>query len=127
MSGFNGCLEGNAVHEYGVTERIVRIVNDTASAHHADRVLTVDLVIGENTSIVADSVQLYYDIIAQGTPAAGARLRVRMVEARMHCPHCDTTFKRPRFSFSCPTCGEMGQPTEIGNECYVERVELEND
>lgn len=115
------------MHEYGLTERIARIVNDAALAYHAHRVLTVFLVVGENTSIMPDSVQLYYDIIAQGTPAAGAELRVQMVEAEMHCPRCEKNFRRPHFSFVCPGCGGLGRPTDIGNECYVERVELESD
>jgi hydrogenase nickel incorporation protein HypA/HybF len=43
----------------------------------------------------------------------------------MHCPHCDKNFIRPRFSFACPDCGTLGSPTQIGNEFYVESLELE--
>lgn len=114
------------MHEYALTARIVRLVNDTAEKHRAVRVDAVYLVIGENTSIIPDSVQLYYDIIAKGTPAAGAVLHTRLIPAEMHCARCDNNFRRPRFSFACPICGELGSPTDIGNECYVERVELED-
>lgn len=113
------------MHEYALTKQIVQIVNTAAQAHHAERVITVFLVIGENSSIIPDSVQLYYDMISPGTPAEGALLDVRTVKAEMHCPCCNQNFQRPRFSFACPHCGTLGSPTKIGNECYVERVELE--
>ncbi len=113
------------MHEYSLTKQIARIVNDTALAHRAQRVSAAHLVIGENTGIIPDSVQMYFDMIAMGTPAEGAKLHVRTVHAEMHCPACGKNFHRPRFSFACPDCGALGTPTEIGNEFYVESVELE--
>ena len=113
------------MHEYAATERIVRIVNEAARTHHARRVTAVYLVVGENASILQDSVQMYYDVIARGTAAEGAALHTRGVKPQMHCSRCDTDFLRPRLSFACPVCGSPGSPTNIGNECYVESVELE--
>ena len=113
------------MHEYSLTKQIVKIVNDAALSHGAREVHSVYLVVGENSGILPDSVQMYYDMIAPGTPAAGARLCLRMVKPEMHCPHCDRNFERPRFSFECPHCGTLGNPTDIGNEFYVESVELE--
>lgn len=113
------------MHEYALTKRIVQIVGDTAAAHGASRVTAAHLVIGENTSVIPESVQMYYDIIARGTPAEGATLHVRVVKPEMHCPVCDKNFARPRFSFACPACGALGNPTDVGNEFFVERVEIE--
>lgn len=113
------------MHEYPLTERIVNIANDTARRHGACRVLAVSLVIGETSGIIPDSVQLYFDLIAEGTPAEGAELRVRQVKPEMHCPKCNANFIRPRFSFACPSCGTLGSPTDVGKEFYVESVDLE--
>ena len=115
----------HALHEYGLTRQMVRIVNDAAAAHHVARVNAAFLVVGENTGIIPDSLPLYFGMIAKGTPAEGATLHVRVVKAEMRCPHCGKNFRRPRFSFACPVCGALGSPTGIGNECYVESVELE--
>ncbi len=114
------------MHEYGLTKQIVSIINQAARDNGAARVSAAFLVIGENTSIIPESVQMYYDMIARGTPAEGAKLNVRMVKVEMHCPQCGKNFVRPRFSFACPICGTLGSPTEVGNECYVESVELED-
>ncbi|MCL2513725.1 MAG: hydrogenase maturation nickel metallochaperone HypA [Oscillospiraceae bacterium] len=112
------------MHEYSVTKRIVKIINGAAAEHRAERVKTAFLVIGENTCIIPESVQMYFDMIAKGTPSEGAVLKVRAVKAEMRCPSCGKNFIRPRFSFECPVCGALGSPTDVGNECYVERVEL---
>lgn len=113
------------MHEYALTKRIVAIVNEAALTNGAKRVNAVHLVVGENTGIIPDSVQMYFDMIAEGTAAMGAKLAVRSVQSEMRCPVCEQNFVRPRFSFACPTCGALGSPTEVGNECYVESVELE--
>ena len=115
------------MHEYSLTRQIVKIVNRAAAEHGALRVTQVRLVLGENSGIIPESVQLYFDQIARGTPAEGAKLSLRMVPPEMRCPLCERNFIRPRFSFECPTCGTLGQPTDIGNEFYVEGVELETD
>lgn len=113
------------MHEYSLTKQIVKIVNDTAAGNNAVKVYSVSLVLGENSAVIPDSVQLYYDMIAAGTPAEGAEIKVRYVKSQMHCPVCNKNFIRPRFSFECPDCGTLGNPTETGNEFYVESVELE--
>lgn len=115
------------MHEYSLTKQIVAIVNRAASEHGASRVLTVRLVVGESSGIIPGSVQEYFSRIAEGTAAEGATLRVRLVPPQMRCPACNRNFLRPRFSFACPDCGALGQPTDIGNEFYVESVELETE
>lgn len=113
------------MHEYSLTKQIVHIVNDTARMHGAVKVNTVHLVVGENTGIIPESVQMYFDMIAKDTKAWGAKLDVRLIKAEMRCPLCGKNFQRPLFSFACPDCGTLGAPTDIGNEFYVESVELE--
>ncbi len=113
------------MHEYGLTRQIVKIVSDTAQKHGAVKVNAVQLVVGENTSIIPESIQMYFDMIAKDTLAQGAKLSVRLIRAEMRCPTCGKNFRRPLFSFACPECGALGTPTDIGNEFYVESVELE--
>lgn len=115
------------MHEYSLTKQIVKIANRAALEHGAKQVTQVRLVVGESGGIIPESVQLYFDQIARGTPAEGAQLNIRLVASQMHCPVCDLNFTRPRFSFACPVCGALGNPTDIGNEFYVEGVELETE
>ena len=113
------------MHEYPLTQRIVEIAVREAEKAGARRVVTVRLVIGEASGVIAESVQLYFDLIAEGTAAEGATLLVTPVRPEMRCPACNKSFYRPRYSFACPECGTLGTPTDVGREFYVESVELE--
>jgi len=113
------------MHEFSLTKQIVRIVNNTAADHHAKKVNKVHLVVGESSGIIPDSVQIYFDMIAVGTAAEGAQLVIKYIKPQMLCPNCNKNFIRPRFSFACPDCGTLGNPTDIGSEFYVESIELD--
>ena len=113
------------MHEYALTKRIVDIAVREAEKQNARRVLSVRLVVGETSGIIAESVQMYFDVIAEGSSAEGAELVITSVKPEMHCEACNKNFIRPRFSFNCPDCGALGAPSEIGKEFYIESVELE--
>jgi len=113
------------MHEYALTRQMVDIINGAAAAHGARKVSAAWLAVGENTCVIPESLQMYFDIAARGSAAAGAVLHIRVIEAEMRCPACGRNFRRPRFSFACPGCGVLGSPTDVGSECCVERVELE--
>jgi Zn finger protein HypA/HybF (possibly regulating hydrogenase expression) len=113
------------MHEYNLTKQIVHIVNDAIDKHNAKCADSAELVIGENTSIIPDCVQLYFDQIAKGTKAEGTVLHVQVVKSEMYCANCHKNFVRPMLSFECPICHNQGSPTEIGNEFYVKSVALE--
>lgn len=115
------------MHEYSLTKRMVAIVNEAARQHNAKKVNAVFVVAGEDSGIIPESVQMYFDMIAKGTPAEGAKIVLRVIKPQMRCPDCGLTFPRPRFSFDCPRCGALGNPTQIGGEFYVESVELEEE
>lgn len=114
------------MHEYSLTQSIVRAINGAVRAHGAVKAVSATVVVGENTAVIPESVQLYFDLIAKGTPAEGAVLRIHTRKAEMRCPRCGTNFIRPRFSFACPACGTLGNPTDVGNEFYVSQVELDD-
>jgi len=112
------------MHEYPVTVRIVEIASETAEKNNG-RVRRIDLVVGEDSGFIGDSIQMYFDVIAEGTPCEGATLHIEGIKPMLRCETCGKLFERKRFSFQCPFCGGDGGPTEIGKEFYVKSVELE--
>jgi hydrogenase nickel incorporation protein HypA/HybF len=113
------------MHEYAVTKSIVDIVVDAAAKAGASRVSAINLVIGDLSSIIDDSVALYFDLIAAGTVAAGAKLNFRRVKPEFYCRNCGKNFSKPAHGFNCPVCAALGSPTTIGKEFYVESMEVE--
>jgi hydrogenase nickel incorporation protein HypA/HybF len=113
------------MHEYAVTQSIVDIVVAEAAKAGATRVSAINLVIGDLSSIIDDSVALYFDLIAAGTVAAGAQLIFKRIRPEFYCKHCQTNFTKPAHGFDCPVCGALGSPTEVGKEFYVESMEID--
>lgn len=110
------------MHELPVTQSVLDIVLRHASGA---RVTDVHLVIGELSAIVGDSVQFYWDMIAQGTPAEGARLHFRRVEARLSCMSCAHVYRPESGQLTCPNCGGAGAKIVSGEEFFVEAIDVE--
>lgn len=112
------------MHEYPVTLEIVRIADKTAR-EKGGLVKAIHLVVGEDSGFIGESIQMYFDVISEGTLCEGARLTIRDIKPKMRCDRCGALFERKRFSFICPRCGGDGSPTEIGKEFYIESVDVE--
>ena len=116
------------MHEYSLTRNIIEtaVRHAKSAAHGKDECVNVKkitLVIGEDSGVSGESIELYFDIIAEGTPCEGAVLETETVKPMLKCKKCGTLFARKPFSFECP-CGGEGGPTETGKEFYVKSIEV---
>ena len=114
------------MHEYPVTLEIVRIAEKTAR-EKGGTVKAIHLVVGDDSGFIGESIQMYFDVISEGTLCEGALLTIKDIRPKMKCDRCGRLFERKRFSFTCPYCGGDGSPTDIGKEFYIESVDLEVD
>ena len=113
------------MHEYAVTRNIVDIAVKEAAAAGAGSITEIRLVIGDLSSIIDESVSMYFEIISKGTAAEGARLLFKRVPAGMRCNKCGYHYDKPRSGFECPRCLSTGTLTGEGREFYVESLEVE--
>ncbi len=115
------------MHEFPVTQSIVKIASDKARENNARSITRITLVVGEYSGFIGDSIQMYFDEIGKGTLCEGAVLEIEHVKAKWHCPSCRIDFVRKPLSFACPQCGQDGDPTSIGKEFYIKSIEVETD
>ncbi len=116
------------MHEYGITQKIINEVCEylnTISENHLNKVISIKLVVGELVGIIDESVNMYFDILAEQTPCKGAQLIFEKKPALLHCIKCNKLFKRDPKSFDCPICGEGLKLTDHGKEFYIESIEVE--
>ena len=120
------------MHELSVTQAILQVVLDHAQKAGAGRIQRINLVVGELSGIVGDSVQFYFDFISRGTPAEGAELAFRREPARFRCQACGHEYEPaglegapPGLPWACPNCGEMRPEVIGGRELQVESIEVE--
>ncbi len=113
------------MHEYAVTQEIIKMSDEEAKAAGAKKITKINLVIGDLSTFIDESVQMYFDIISKGTLAEGAKLIFKRIPAEFKCNSCDNVFIKPKTGFDCPKCGAMGSPTGVGEEFYIESIEVE--
>lgn len=114
------------MHELPATQGILDIVLDAARGAGASRVRAVDLVIGDLSSMVGESVQFYFDVLGRDTPAAGAALRIRRERARVDCATCGTSYEvTPPLQPLCEGCGALTIRVSGGREFFIESIEVD--
>ncbi len=113
------------MHELPITQRVIDIASEAARARGAGKITQIQLVIGDASGYMADSIELYFDLISAGSLCEGAKLSFEFVKSMLRCDTCGQLFERKPFDFTCPSCGGQGRPTEIGREFYVKAIEVE--
>ena len=113
------------MHELSVTESLLDITLEHARKAKAQRVLTVNLVIGDLSSFVGESIQFYFNILSKGTEAEKADLRISRIPARVRCKPCQHEFTPEGMNWLCPRCGGLIEEVISGREFYVESIEVE--
>lgn len=112
------------MHEYPITQQIIRTAEQYASREGAKRIHTITLVVGDYSGYVADSIALYFDIISQGSMCEGAKLVIERIKPMLKCTKCNKLFERQPPGFECPFCGGDGAPCDVGREFYIKSVEI---
>ncbi len=114
------------MHEMAVTQSILEIALRHAAQTSAHRITAINLVIGDLTGYVDDSIQFYFDFLTQDTSAQGARLKIERIPARARCHTCGSEYEPPDARlWTCPQCGALGGEVTAGKEFYVASIEVE--
>jgi len=102
------------VHELAVTQGVLDIALEKAEEVHATSITGINLVIGEMSSVVDDSVQFYFDFLSQDSIASGATLSFERIPTMLRC--------RP---WNCPQCHHWDTEILAGQELYIDSIEVE--
>jgi len=113
------------MHELAVTESMLELVVEEAHTAGAERVVAVDILLGEFSSVVEDSVRFYWDFVSKGTVAEGAELRFKAVTPRGLCLSCGAEYSPQARDLRCPVCGKARVKLVAGEEFRVEAIEVE--
>lgn len=113
------------MHEYSITINILNIVLAEAQKAGSRKITKINLVIGDLSSIIDNSVQFYFDIVSKGTEAEGAKLVFNRIKSQIKCKQCGLITDRPLNSILCPHCGNEYTMISKGNEFYVEGISVQ--
>lgn len=116
------------MHELPITQSLLKIALEHAETAGATKINDLHLVIGQMSSLVDDSIQFYWDIIAKGTIAEGATLHFERVPATLRCFNCGGEFSlNGREDFRCPQCQSAQVQVVGGDDFRLESIEVDLD
>jgi len=113
------------VHELGLLSGVVSAVTAAATAAGATAVERVGLRVGTRSAAVPTALTDAWPIATAGTPLAGARLDIEVVEAAVWCPQCQAErVIDDFFDLTCPVCGTPTATLVRGREFAVTYADL---
>ena len=113
------------MHELSITQSLLDIALRHAERADAQRIVRLNMVIGELATIVDDSVQFYWDFVSRDTIAEGAELCFERVPGTLRCLGCDHVFPLNGRNFTCPVCSERQVVPAGGDEFRLDSIEVE--
>jgi hydrogenase nickel incorporation protein HypA/HybF len=117
------------MHELAVTQGILDVALQAANNAGSRRIAAINLVVGNLSSIVDDSVQFYFEILGKGTIAEGAILHFEREIARATCADCGQVFELDQLPLlpACPACGSARLAVTGGKSFYVDSIEVDEE
>lgn len=113
------------MHELTITESLLEISLRHARNADASKITDLYLVIGQLASVVDDSVQFYWDIIAKDTLAEGATLHFKRTPTEILCLDCSHQYKPADNNMACPKCESITVKIITGEEFFLEAINVE--
>jgi len=102
----------------------VALAIERAAAAGGERVIAIGLRVGPLAGVVPEALELAFEVVIEGTRAAGARLAVESTPIVCRCPVCRRDFRPPGMVFACPLCGELSDDVRNGRELDLAFVEV---
>ena len=112
------------MHEQSIVESLLAVALKNAEQNNAERILGINLVVGDLSGVAEDAVNFYFNFLARDTIAAGATINYRHIPVKMRCRDCRTVFEPERLDLACPGCGGRNVDIIAGRELYVESLEV---
>jgi hydrogenase nickel incorporation protein HypA/HybF len=108
------------MHELAITQSVVDAIVERLGE---TRVAVVHLVIGRVSGVDVDAVRFCFDLVAEGTIVAGARLEISEPPGHARCRACGAEFDVDDLLLLC-RCGSADVELRTGQELMVRAVEV---
>ncbi len=113
------------MHELAVTQGIVDFALKEGTERKVRQITALNIKLGAFSGIVSLCVQDYFDLLAEGTLAEGAKLNFETIPGELYCPDCDKHFPMEHFRLVCPGCKGRNVKMTKGREFYIDTMEVE--
>ncbi|NNJ73310.1 MAG: hydrogenase maturation nickel metallochaperone HypA [Enterobacterales bacterium] len=112
------------MHEMSLCENLVEIVVNSANNEAVSRIERIYLEIGQLSCVEVDAMLFCFDVVAQGTIAAGAQLIIEQVPGQAKCHQCKTEFAVTSHYAICPSCEHHKFTVISGDQMQIKNMEV---
>ena len=113
------------MHEMSLAESVREIVDETARASGAKRVVAVRLEIGRLAQVEIEAMRFAFEVVQRGSMASTARLEIVEVDGSAWCMRCSEPVTITRRGDACPCCGSYQLQVTGGDRMRVLDIEIE--
>ena len=112
------------MHEAGIAQSIIDIVEETAIKNNADRVLKVFVEIGKLQAIETDSLLFAFEALKYDTIVSEAELIITEIPVTGICRDCNHKTVYDDYIFSCSKCSSVNVEIVAGEELKITEIEV---
>ena len=113
------------MHELSIATNIVEIASQHVREAGGGHVAAVTLRIGRLSCVHEDALRYSFELVREGTPLAGAELRIVAVPVSVWCPRCEAAFELPGIQrLACPVCATVSGDIRAGRELDLESIDV---
>jgi hydrogenase nickel incorporation protein HypA/HybF len=110
------------MHEMSIADGVLRAVLDATGPCGGRRVERVELAIGEMRLVVPEALVMAWQVVSEGTIAAGAELAVVETPMEARCRRCGRQFAPRIDNYLCPGCGLADVDILAGDDIILKSV-----
>ncbi len=115
------------MHELSIAENIVEIIHQYVPADERKRVRNVFTSVGEQSGVVADSLEFSFQAITASTELELSRLVIETVPFIIRCTECGGENRTEMGGRQCPACNSLDTTVLSGTDLRVREIELEDE
>ena len=104
-------------------EQLLRIADE----QHAERIVDVEVCCGVMQQVVPEAMQMAFEALSEGTPAAGATLKITEEAMVANCRGCGASFAPQIDDFTCPRCGVADAELVAGRDIVLRTIVCETE
>lgn len=113
------------MHELSIALSLVDAACEKAAEMGGVRVEALHLRLGALSGVVRQALEFSFELAAEGTAIAGARLVIEEVPVTVRCPRCAVARQLPSIqNFACPVCDTPTPEVLGGRELELAALEV---
>jgi len=115
------------MHEAGIAQNILRIVEEAARVNRLSRVKTILLEIGQFSGVGVEALEFAFDALSGRTILEGAEIVYQTPPLVLFCINCQNEYLADCEDLRCPAC--MGTESTVvqGQELVVKSIIGQSD